>query len=335
MATKMTLRALRASLLLALLLGGASVHAQDESPPADAAETAVDSAETKTEPETIGADCMPNENNEFVFKVNLWEYQYEVEGCDGVAPTLKIKRGETYTMVQKDATNWYHPLGLAYYPDGAHTGVPELEEPTPEDCDSPEYMCNPGEGVQQAPLYCINGACEPMSDWNNGVTSGLDVYEPVFQRPEDQWEEEGGEASYAVQFAIPEDSKTAEFYYFCHIHSGMSAKIVVEDPAEDANQLVTPLAADYYGAPPEAFDVECGTYDNVTAFHTDKDSYCPGQSFLCETTGSPFSQCMEAIDCKMNYEMRVQEKDENKLAGKCGNEQRRVPHAYVAVHSSE
>ena len=151
--------------------------------------------------------------------------------------------------------DWYHPLGLAYYPDGAHDGVPELEEPTPAECDEEDYMCNPGEGVQQAPLYCINNNCETYEDWNNGVTSGLDVYEPVFQRPEDQWVEEGGEGSYAVKITIPEDSKTAEFYYFCHIHSGMSGKMIVEDPAPDANQLVTPLAADYYGPPPEEFDV--------------------------------------------------------------------------------
>ena len=71
--------------------------------------------------------------------------------------------------------DWYHPLGLAYYPDGAHDGVPELEEPTPAECDEEDYMCNPGEGVQQAPLYCINNNCETYEDWNNGVTSGLDV----------------------------------------------------------------------------------------------------------------------------------------------------------------
>merc|ERR1712115_159995 len=345
--TKMkTMMMLTTWMMLCLLLIGACAQAPptpqdapaapatEDAPAAPAADAgdqgasgAVDSAETAEKPETIGEDCLPNENNEFVFKVNLWEYQYEVEGCEGVAPTLKIKRGVEYTFVQEDVSNWYHPLGLAYYPDGAHTGVPELEEPTPAECDEAEYMCNPGDGVQQAPLYCINGECEAMSDWNNGVTSGLDVYEPVFQRPEDQWEEEG-EASYAVKFTIPTDSKTAEFYYFCHIHSGMSAKIVVENPAEDANQLVTPLAADYYGAPPEEFDVQCGTYDNVTEFHTEKDTYCPGQSFLCETTGSPFSQCMEAIDCKMNYEMRVQEKDENKLAVFM---EQMIPHHWNAI----
>ena len=285
---------------------------------------------TKTEPELLSQKCQPNENNEFVFKVNLWEYQYEVEGCEGVAPTLEIKRGVEYTLTQKDPTNWFHPLGLAYYPDGAHDDVPELEEPTPAECDEDQFKCNPGEGVKQAPLYCIGGECETYEDWNNGTVSGLDVYEPAFQIPEDQWEEAVADApaSYSVKIAIPEDSKTKEFYYFCHIHSGMSGLMVVTDPAEDANELVTPLASDYYGAPPEAFDVQCGTYDNVTTFNVDKDTYCPGMTFLCDPTGTPFSQCMEAIDCKMNYEMRVKEKETNKLAVFM---EQMIPHHWNAI----
>jgi len=311
------------ALALAILLASAPSLAQDDAPaPAD------DANATKAEPLKTGQKCQPNANNEFVFKVNLWEYQYEVEGCEGVAPTLDIKRGVEYTLVQKDVSNWFHPLGLAYYPDGAHDDVPELEEPTPGECDEEQFMCNPGEGVQQAPLYCINGNCETYEDWNNGTVSGLDVYEPVFQRPEDQWEEEGGENSYAVKITIPEDSKTAEFYYFCHIHSGMSGLMVVEDPAPDANKLVTPLAADYYGAPPQEFDVACGTYDNVTAFHENFDTFCPDMTFLCDTTGSDFSQCMEAIDCKMNYEMRVQEKEANKLAVFM---EQMIPHHWNAI----
>merc|ERR1711924_527709 len=133
---------------------------------------------------------------------------------------------------------------------------------------------------------------------------------------------------YAVKITIPEDSKTAEFYYFCHIHSGMSGLMVVEDPPADANALVTPLAADYYGPAPEEFDVACGTYDNVTEFHVDKDTYCPGMTFPVRPTGTPFSQCMEAIDCKMNYEMRVQEKEANKLAVFM---EQMIPHHWNAI----
>jgi hypothetical protein len=276
--------------------------------------------------------CQANAQNEFVFTVNLNQYQFEVEGCEGVAPTLEIQRGVEYTIVQRDNNNWYHPVGLAYYQDGALADNPELEEPTPSECDLEEYLCNPGEGVQQAPLYCINGVCEDINDWNNGETGGLDVYEPIFQRPEDQWEEEGGEDMYAVKITIPEDSLTQEFYYFCHIHRGMSGLIVVTDPAQDANELQEPLPADYYGPGLEVFDMECGTYDNVTIFHTDQCEICPDQQFLCDPTGSLFSKCMEAIDCKMNFEMRVVENESNKLAVFM---EQMIPHHWNAILMSK
>ena len=38
-----------------------------------------------------------------------------------------VEKGVTYRFVQSDETNYYHPLGLAYYPDGAHDDVDELE----------------------------------------------------------------------------------------------------------------------------------------------------------------------------------------------------------------
>ena len=88
--------------------------------------------------------------------------EYEVEGCKGTSPTLVLERDQTYTMVQaslsnpyftplkrpwsiqgfasksqigkqltfflqEDVTNWMHPLGFAYYPDGAH-GFKEFAE---------------------------------------------------------------------------------------------------------------------------------------------------------------------------------------------------------------
>ena len=47
-------------------------------------------------------------------------------------------RGVEYEFVQHEMTNWMHPIGMAYYPDGAlgydqYAEVPELENPTPED----------------------------------------------------------------------------------------------------------------------------------------------------------------------------------------------------------
>jgi hypothetical protein len=52
---------------------------------------------------------------------------FTVDGCDGKMPTLGIERHVTYIFNQAHETNYYHPLGLAYYADGAHDDVDELE----------------------------------------------------------------------------------------------------------------------------------------------------------------------------------------------------------------
>jgi len=177
--------------------------------------------------------CYPNESNEFVFRVKSVKDQYEVEGCEGVAPTLDMQRGVEYALVQDDLTNWDQPLGLAYYPGGSHTGVPELEQPTPEKCKDKPFFCDPGEGVKEAPLYCVNGTC---------ASSGLDAYQPYFQKSQEEWEAEG---PYALKITIPEDSQTIEFYYFSRLHPGKSGKIAVEDTTEDSvpvQEDISPLA---------------------------------------------------------------------------------------------
>ena len=44
-----------------------------------------------------------------------------------VSPTIGMEIGETYSFVQEDVSNWMHPLGFAYFPDGAHDDKDELE----------------------------------------------------------------------------------------------------------------------------------------------------------------------------------------------------------------
>merc|ERR1712121_389277 len=67
-----------------------------------------------------------------------------------------------------------------------------------------------------------------------------------------------------------------------------------------------------YYADSNEFDENCGT-SQVSIFHDEKEKFCPGQNFLCETRhNKEFSTCMEAIGFKMNYEMRVEE-DSNPL----------------------
>ena len=79
------------------------------------------------------------------------------------------------------------------------------------------------------------------------------------------------------------------------------------NPAENANTLVQK------SDPKELLyaDTSCGTSE-VSQYHNNKEKCCPGQNFLCEHQNKKFSSCMEAIRCKMNYEMRVEE-DSNPL----------------------
>merc|ERR1719269_265616 len=74
--------------------------------------------------------------------------------CGDVAnPVIVMKRGVTYTFDQSDNSNWYHPLGFAYYVDGAHNEVDELEPgitQTTGDACAADNTC-------QAPMYYKNG----------------------------------------------------------------------------------------------------------------------------------------------------------------------------------
>ena len=38
---------------------------------------------------------------------------YEIEGCEGVNPTLHMTVGRTYLFDQSDDSNWYHLIGFA------------------------------------------------------------------------------------------------------------------------------------------------------------------------------------------------------------------------------
>jgi hypothetical protein len=83
-------------------------------------------------------------------------------------------------------SNYYHPLGFAYFPDGAHDGVDELEPGIGLGTD----MACVKSLTCPAPMYFLNGnflgnysniaEVAPVS--TGAADFGLDAYEPLFFR---------------------------------------------------------------------------------------------------------------------------------------------------------
>jgi hypothetical protein len=247
------------------------------------------------------ASCSGTGENQvctFKFEMDIFAGEtgyYRVEGCDGIQPTLYMEENVTYIFNQSHATNWFHPLGFAYGPDGVYAENDELEkgvvppggtfcnESTP--CQYPQYKLN-GENL------CSSEPCE-AGDF------GLDEYEGVwFSGGRDDWIDAG---DFSVEVKIT-DPATTELFYFCHIHNKMSGRIKVIDSNGDPKNPndIVPLTYDYNEI--SAFDEDCGTH-NISRYE-DYGSECPEMTFICNDNGD-FNKCMSAIDCAMHVEMRV------------------------------
>merc|ERR1712161_82693 len=102
------------------------------------------------------------------------------------------------------------------------------------------------------------------------------------------------------RFVDPNDN---DFFYFCHIHAGMSGRVKILDSKK--NVLSPPdvpeIPAEYYQIQSE-FDAGCGTY-GISAFELPNPN-CP-VNFVCGA-GSElenFAACFNALDCAMTSGM--------------------------------
>ena len=223
---------------------------------------------------------------------------YSVDGCEGTQPTLSMEAGVKYIFDQTDITNWMHPLGFAYYPDGAHKGVDELE---PGIKHGDTTYCDPAQNNCMVPRYYTNGAY--VGSAVDAADFGLDVYEPDFKLPRGVW----AGKKFTVQLTVT-DPAVGDIFYFCHIHDGMSGRIKVMNAGQTVPRQVADspaLGYEYHGT--TAFDTTCGT-QGVADFQAGGGK-CPDMTFLCGVSGSKaeqFGQCMVALDCAMHVGMRVQ-----------------------------
>ena len=216
----------------------------------------------------------------FEFSVDFFTGEtgyFKVKGHDGVQPTLQMELNTVYVFDQNDSTNWFHPPGLAYQPDGAHD-VLYGPEGGPEVAD--------GTGTQgYTYVYRVDG---------KNVT--LDDYEPMFFWPKAEW----AKHTYSIEVSITEPAVAKELVYFCHIHNRMSGLIQIRGGIGSGITVYAP-------SQPDGFDTLCGTSDRSQyAKGGSEGGQCTStQAFLCGAVDTQFAQCMEANDCKMNHEMSV------------------------------
>jgi len=207
----------------------------------------------------------------------------------------------TYRFVQEDITNYYHPLGLAYYADGAHDDVDELEPgiappgsasgcADTNTCPAPMYI----KGGEYLGEYSNNADIAPVL---GAEDFGLDYYEPEFFLDPVTWASAG---TYEIALKFDVDDFTDDIFYFCHIHQFMTGRIKFVDGAGNPlNESDSPAIPYEYDAVSE-YDQSCGTV-GLSEF-TLPNAQCP-ETFICNkpegTTVGKFAGCLDSMNCAM------------------------------------
>ena len=177
-------------------------------------------------------------------------YFEEAARHDGHSPTLELIVGDTYFFDQTHHTNWMHPLGFSYYPDGHH-GQTWGGDPRDEITDF------------SALRYKANNVNAKRIVSPEIMEYNTKAYDSAFMHPKQEWLQN----KYGVQLTITDEiaAKAAEhgcvLYYFSRFHSKTSGKIKLSGCSATGEEP----AAEYRHYVPEPFDETCGTYDTRCA----------------------------------------------------------------------
>eukprot|EP00525_Craspedostauros_australis_P000035 CAMPEP_0198119776 /NCGR_PEP_ID=MMETSP1442-20131203/26942_1 /TAXON_ID= /ORGANISM="Craspedostauros australis, Strain CCMP3328" /LENGTH=405 /DNA_ID=CAMNT_0043778311 /DNA_START=63 /DNA_END=1280 /DNA_ORIENTATION=+ len=233
---------------------------------------------------------------------------YIFDECGGEPnPTIGLEYGKVYKFVQSDRSNWYHPLGFAYFADGAHDEKDELEPRVAAPTATDKSCALEAESTCPAPMYFKDG--NYVGEYSNipsvaNVTMGkdnfgLDDYEPLFFHPPSDWTSYG---DFEIKLMYPETAGfDGDIFYFCHIHQFMTGRIkfLKNDVlvAKDKNEPVIPYEYDVVSD----YDKDCGTF-NLDAFQLPHPE-CPDR-FVCDVPGDnsalkQFSSCIDSMNCHM------------------------------------
>lgn len=156
--------------------------------------------------------CSPP-TNRFTVSVNAGAGQlgyYQFAECGNVInPILGLRLNQLYTFVQEDRSNWFHPLGFAYGPDGALAEQPELEPGVASPSSSQPFCadslaCPRARYMQQQQFLGVDGTDD----------FGLDAYEPQFSVPLLDWIDRG---VFSVDVTFDDANVGQDIFYFCHV----------------------------------------------------------------------------------------------------------------------
>jgi len=265
------------------------------------------------------ADCAGTGSAEvctFTFKMNQGASElgyYAVDGCKGVMPVLGMKKDVQYRFVQADLSNYYHPLGFAYYADGAHDDVDELE-PSIDPTESTTGCA--ADNTCPAPMYLRSG--DYLGKYSNiaEITTlvgdedfGLDAYEPDFFANPVDW---SGAGQYEVALKF-DHTYEKDIFYFCHIHQYMTGRIKFVDAAGSKITTANKPDIPYEYQQPTTYDESCGTY-GVSGFQL-PNTQCPSK-FVCDAPASvaEFAGCIETMNCAMTAGMTTGASSDSELA---------------------
>jgi hypothetical protein len=209
--------------------------------------------------------------------------------------------GDTYTFEQFDRSNYFHPMGFAYFPDGDHAGLDELEPGMPpygsgSKC-ATDLTC-------PAPMYLkdgdLLGTYSNIPDAQRATIGeddfGLDDYEPLFYRPITEW----SASKFSILLKFDEEDFDRDLFYFCHIHQFMSGRIKLLKNGIPVTQEDDPVLPYKYDTPGE-FDAQCGTF-GLDDFRLPNEQCF--DRYVCGVPGNDsslalYSSCIEAMNCLM------------------------------------
>jgi len=204
---------------------------------------------------------------------------YTFEECgDVVNPTLGLSPGQTYTFIQSDRSNFFHPLGIAgtNANETYMTGTTVIDKQTFE-----------GHFVQ-AP-----------SIWKSYEEHSVQVH---IKAPDT----EVAEASEATDGGSPmtkQEQQQPYIYYYCTLHHGMEGRIVLLPESglvSDLPESVLATTTTFVDTRSD-FDKACGT-TGLGDFQL-PNPLCPDR-FICGTETvteelQHFATCLDAANCFM------------------------------------